>query len=146
MKKYREYWYGKKVSAYALENGYVDYRTLADVVEDCVLCNAMADRYGNTLEWVSGEMFRYYDIDDGYEEITREEAEEREWEDIEQEVIDIYQWYIISDLGAQFLMRETDEIIMHDEELDVYVWCITHWGTSWGYVLTSIELEEEKGV
>lgn len=146
MKKYKDHWYGKKVSKYALENGFADYRTLADVVGDCVLCNAMADRFGNTLEWVSGEMYSYYDINNGYEEITREEAEEREWEDVEQEVIDVYQWYIISDRGAELLKRETDEIVLYDEELDVYVWAVTHYGTSWDYVLTSIELEEEKGV
>lgn len=142
MKQYKKYWYGKKVSNYGLENGYVDYRTLADVVGDCVLCNAMADRYCNTLEWVSGEMYSFYDAENGWEEITREEAEERDWEDVEKECIDIYQWYIISDGGAEFLKELTDEIVMYDNELDIYVWCITHWGTAWDYVLTSIELEE----
>ena len=43
-KKYNEYYYGKKVSDYALQNGYVDYRTLSNVVGDCVLCNAMEKR------------------------------------------------------------------------------------------------------
>lgn len=142
MKKYKDYWYGRKVSAYALENGFVDYRTLADVVGDCILCNAMADRHCNTLEWVSGEMYSYYDIDNDYEEITREEAIEKDMCCIEEEPIDIYQWYIISDGGAEFLQDVTDEIVMYDSELDVYVWCITHWGTAWDYVLTSIELEE----
>ena len=146
MKNYKKYWYGKKVSQYGLENGYVDYRTLADVVGGMVLCNAMADRYCNTLELVSGEMYSYYDIDNGYEEITREEAIEKDMCCIEEEPIDIYQWYIISDGGAEFLKEMTDEIVMYDSELDVYVWCITHWGTAWDYVLTSIELEEEKGV
>lgn len=141
--KYYDTYYGKKVSRYGLENGFVDYRTLADIVGDCILCNAMADRFGDALEWVSGEMYSYYDIDNRYEEITREEAEERDWEDVEQEVIDIYQWYIISYSGAQFLMRETDEIVLYDEELDVYVWAITHWGTGWDYVLTDIKLKEK---
>lgn len=142
MKKYKEYYYGKKVGQYGLENGFVDYRTLADVVGDCILCNAMSERFGNALEWVSGEMYSYYDINNEYEEITREEAEERDWEDVEQEIIDIYQWYIVSYSGAEFLQEMTEEIVMYDNELDVYVWCITHWGTSWDYVLTSIELEE----
>ena len=142
MKEYKKYWYGRKVSQYGLENGHVDYRTLADVVGDMVLCNAMADRVLDTLEWVSGEMYSYYDINNEYEEITREEAEERDWEDVEQETIDIYQWYIVNYSGAEFLQEMTDEIVMYDSELDVYVWCITHWGTAWDYVLTSIELEE----
>lgn len=139
-KKYNEYYYGKKVSEYALQNGYVDYRTLAEVVGDCVLCNAMEKR---SLEPVSGEMFRYYDIDNGYKEVTREEAEELNMCCVEEEPIDIYQWYIISDYGAEILMRETDEIVFYDEELEVYVWAVTHCGTSWDYVLTDIELKEK---
>ncbi len=95
------------------------------------------------LEPVSGEMFRYYDIDNGYEEITREEAEELDMCCIEEEPIDIYQWYIISDSGAQLLMRETDEIVFYDKELDIYVWADTHFGTGWDYVLTDIDLREK---
>lgn len=138
--KYYEYYYGKKVSKYGLENGYVDYACLREAIGGCVLCNNMEKR---CLEVVSGEMFRYYDIDNGYEEITREEAEELDMCCIEEEPIDIYQWYIISDSGAQLLMRETDEIVFYDEELDVYVWGVTHWGTGWDYVLTNIDLREK---
>ena len=56
---------------------------------------------------------------------------------------DIFQWYIVSDSGAGFLIRETDEIVFYDSELDVYVWGITHCGTSWDYVLTDIKLKEK---
>ena len=56
-KKYYEYYYGKKVSQYALQYGFVDYRTLSDVVGGCVLCNAMESRFGNTLEHVSGAWY-----------------------------------------------------------------------------------------
>ena len=31
-------------------------------------------------------------------------------------------------------MEHTDEPVFHDEELDLYVWGITHFGTSWDYV------------
>jgi len=138
--KYYDTYYGKKVSQYGLEHGKVDYNCLCEAVGDCVLCNNMEKRY---LELVSGEMFRYYDIDNGYEEITREEAEELDMCCVEEKQIDIYQWYIISDSGAQLLMRETDEIVFYDEELDVYVWAVTNWGTSWDYVLTDIKLKEK---
>lgn len=138
--KYYDTYYGCKVSRYGLENGKVDYACLREAVGGCVLCNNMEKR---CLEPVSGEMFRYYDIDNGYEEITREEAEEFDMCCIEEEPIDIYQWYIISDSGAQLLMRETDELVFYDEELDVYVWAVTHWGTGWDYVLTNIDLREK---
>lgn len=139
-KKYYDTYYGCKVSRYGLENGKVDYACLREAIGGCVLCNNMEKRY---LEPISGEMFRYYDIDNGYEEITREEAEEKDMCCIEEETIDIYQWYIISDYGAEILMRETDEIVLYDEELDVYVWAVTHYGTSWDYVLTDIDLREK---
>lgn len=142
-KKYYDTYYGCKVSKYGLENGCVDYACLSNAVGDCVLCNAMQDRLWNTLEHVSGELYSYYDIDNGYEEITREEAEEKDMCCIEEEIIDIYQWYIISYSGAQLLMRETDEIVFYDNELDIYVWGVTHWGTGWDYVLTGIELREK---
>ncbi|MDB7990510.1 hypothetical protein PND93_02780 [Faecalicoccus pleomorphus] len=142
-KQYYDTYYGKKVSEYGLKNGYVDYRALSEAVGDCVLCNAMEKRLWETLEHVSGELYSYYDIDNGYKEITREEAEELNMCCIEEEPIDIYQWYIISDSGAQLLMRETDELVFYDNELDVYVWGVTHWGTSWSYVLTDIKLKEK---
>lgn len=45
---------------------------------------------------------------------------------------EIFQWYIIQ--NPDFLMEHTDELIFYDEELDLYVWGITHFGTSWDYV------------
>lgn len=31
-------------------------------------------------------------------------------------------------------MEHTDEPVFHDAELGLYVWGITHFGTSWDYV------------
>lgn len=45
---------------------------------------------------------------------------------------EIYQWYIVQD--ADFLMEHTDEPVFYDDELGVYVWGITHFGTSWELV------------
>ena len=53
---------------------------------------------------------------------------------------EIYQWYIITEQGANFLEEYTDEIVYYHEEMDLYVWAITHFGTSWDYVLTDIKL------
>ena len=50
---------------------------------------------------------------------------------------DIYQYYIVSDGGARIL-EEINEIVFYNEELDMYVWGVTHFGTSWDYVLTDI--------
>ena len=67
-------------------------------------------------------------------------------EELEQEqdsYPEIYQYYIISDNGADILKRFTDEIVYYIPVLNVYVWGVTHWGTSWDYVLTDIKIEEE---
>lgn len=54
---------------------------------------------------------------------------------------EIYQYYIISYNGAEILKEWTDEIVFYNEELDMYVWGVTHWGTGWDYVLTDIKIE-----
>ena len=109
--------YGFKVSNYGLENGYLDYLTLSKIVGDHVLNNSIVPYIG-FYEWevVNGE----------------EENEEGYYE--------VYQYYIISDSGARFLETYTDELVYYHTDLDMYVWGITHFGTSWDYVLTDIKL------
>ena len=110
--------FGETVSQYGIENGYLDYRALAHIVGDCVLNNNVFE-YGGFENWelACGD----------------EEGEEGEYHDI-------YQYCIITDSGYSFLERYTDEIVYYHEELDMYLWGITHFGTSWDYVLTDIRL------
>ena len=110
--------YGHKVSDYALENGYLDYHTLSKIVGDMVLNNNLM-QYMGSLGW---------ELENGGET------------DEDDEYYEIYQWYIISDAGARFLEEYTDEIVYYNEDLDMYLWGITHFGTSWDYVLTDIKL------
>lgn len=111
--------WGEKVSDYGLEHGYLDYGTLYKILGRPILNNRMriATRYTDMDLWelVLGE--------DEYD--------------------DIYQEYIISDGAFDFLKRYTDAIVYYNEELDVYLWCVTHFGTSWDYVLTDIKLVTE---
>ena len=110
--------YGFEVSKYGLENGYLDYYTLSKIVGDCVMCNNLVPYTGmENWEIVSGRELDEYD-----------------------EYYDIYQYYIISEAGSRFLEEYTDEIVYYNEQLDMYVWAITHFGTSWDYVLTDIKL------
>ena len=110
--------YGQQVSGYGLQNGYLDYHTLSKIVGDCVLNNYI-------YEYV------------GYENWELECGEEEDEDGYYQEV---YQFYIISEYGARFLKEYTDEIVYYNGELDMYLWGITHFGTSWDYVLTNIKL------
>lgn len=116
-----KYFYGNKISDYGLEHGYVDYRTLAKCF-DAVLNNDIIAKTQEIGYWdiVSGS-----DYNEEYDEYT-----------------DIYQYYIVSDNAVEIL-QEANEIVYYNEELDMYVWGVTHWGTSWDYVLTDIKLELE---
>ena len=109
--------FGKKVSNYGLEHGYLDYLTLSKIVGDCILNNSIVPYIG-FYEWelVNG----CEENEDGYYEV--------------------YQYYIISEAGADILQEFTDEIVYYHQDLDMYVWGITHFGTSWDYVLTDVKL------
>lgn len=53
---------------------------------------------------------------------------------------DIFQYFIVSD-NALDLLREAGEAIFICEDLDMIVWGVDHWGTSWDYVMTNIKLD-----
>lgn len=108
---------GNKISAYGVQNRRVDYRTLSQAF-DSVLNNNIV----SVGQW---------DLYCGKE--TDEDGEPYE----------VYQYFIISKEGAEILRGWTDEIVYYNDELDMYLWCITHYGTSWDYVLTDIKIEEE---
>lgn len=114
---------GNPISEYGQKNHRVDYATLAKAF-DAVLCNEIVNvSPANMFLWNGSD----YD-----------EENERD--------VEIYQYYIISNSGAELLKWWTDEIVYYNSELDVYVWGVTHWGTGWDYVLTNIEVERDMNV
>ncbi len=113
MKMYDGEVYGAKVSEYGLKNGYLDYFTLAEIVGARILNNTVRAETMEDWEMVAGE----WDFDGM-----------------------VYQDYIVSVSGYLFLKEHTDELVFYNEKLDIYVWAITHFGTSWDYVLTDIKL------
>ena len=54
---------------------------------------------------------------------------------------EIFQFFIIDDCGAKILQELTDEILFHNDELDMWVWGITFYGISWEYSLTNIKIK-----
>lgn len=110
--------FGFEVSEYGLKNGYLDYYTLSRLVGDCVLNNNIFQHAGyENWELLNGE-------------------EENEYGDY----LEVYQYYVIPGYGYSFLRDYTDELVYYNEELDMYLWGVTHFGTSWDYVLTDIKL------
>ena len=124
-----KYFCGNKISDYGLENGYIDYATLAKSF-NAVLVNDITKLFYTSVngEYLEPELENGSDYDEETEEFK-----------------DIYQWYIISDGGAEILKSYTDEIVYYLPILDCYIWAVTHWGTSWDYVLTDIKIELEEG-
>lgn len=59
----------------------------------------------------------------------------------EEDFPEIFQYFIISDSGANILQEYTNEIVYYNEKLDMYVWEVTHYGTAWDYVLTNIKID-----
>lgn len=165
MKKlYGTTFYGNEASDYAKEYGYLDYATLAKAF-DAVMNNDIMSKTAEIGYWEqeSGLIDNTDEIEEldekktdlEYEMIDLDE-ESDEWKRLNEQVDDIesqiseleekqenqpeiFQYYIVSDEGARIL-KDADEIVFYNEELDMYVWGVTHWGTGWDYVLTDIKL------
>ena len=159
MKKEQKYYNGNAISEYGMENGYVDYATLAKCF-DAVLYNDIMNLTYDIGYWdqVSGTV----DNSDKIEELEekRDELEEQnesnpslfteseingindKIEELEREQDDqeVFQWYIVDDFGAR-LLQDIDQIVYYNETLNMYLWGVTHYGTSWDYVLTSIKID-----
>lgn len=98
---------------------------------------------------------RLEEIDEKLDELQdNEEANEAEIKALEEEAAaleedrealedprykDIFQYYIVSD-NALDLLREAGEAVFICEDLDMIVWGVDHYGTSWDYVMTNIKL------
>ena len=162
------YFYGNEASDYAKENGFLDYATLAKAF-DTVLNNDIIKNTSDIGYWDiengseeyyednNGNCYTYDEKEERIEELEAkiEELEGLETEEAEAQIEEIrediealedahyeeiFQYYIISDSGAEILKDYTNEIVFYNETLDMYVWGVTHWGTSWDYVLTDIRL------
>lgn len=113
-----KYFCGNEISAYGQEHNRLDYATFAKAF-DAVLNNNIMEKgwsIGNGWELVNGS-----DYDEENDEYT-----------------EVFQWFIVSDNGARMIQDYTNEILFYNEELDIYLWGVTHWGTSWDYVLMDI--------
>lgn len=166
-----EYFYGNKISDYGIENGYVDYGTLAKSF-DAVLNNDIIQKTYEIGYWeqesgmvdnteeikelqeeidsIMYDISEMIDADESFEDseehlamVSKMEELQDKINELEEEQEDsydteIYQYYIVSDNGAEIL-KEINEIVYYNETLDMYVWGVTHYGTAWSYVLTDIK-------
>ena len=121
---------------YEKEYNLISFRRLFDkLFTDAILCNDITKLF-------------YADINGKYSEPLAEIG--TDYDEENDEYIDIYQYFIVDfnsytyskmqefseQLGQEFIMYYIDI-------LDIYVVGITHFGTSWDYVLTDIEPTED---
>lgn len=158
--KEQKYYYGNAISEYGLQNGRVDYGTLAKAF-DAVLNNNIMDLTYDIGSWnqISGIIDNSEDIEELEEKRDELEEEnenspsqilENEINEINEQIEEleneqdnepeVFQWFIVDDWGAR-LLKEINEIVYYNETLDMYLWGVTHYGTSWNYVLTSIKID-----
>ena len=120
--------FGKEITSKEIEAGYINYSTLASVF-DHVICNDIAKFFYNYIdgEYQVPELVNGSDYDEE-NECCR----------------DIFQYYIISRNGYEFLSSYTDEIVYYLPSLDIYVWGVCHYGMPWNGVYTNIKVELEE--
>lgn len=113
------------------------YKSYAEMIsfccENCLLNNEIVpelEKSGFYFDIFCGDLVEYHDENGNI--ITEEEAEESENSGIYYK--EIYQYYIISARDAERLADYTDEIVMYNERLDLYILCVTHCGTAWSGV------------
>lgn len=116
-----KYFCGNEISNYGKEHGFLDYDTFSRAF-DHVLNNSIFE-LGQGIDY-GWELVNGLDFDYEEEEIIEEP--------------EVFQWYIVSDSGAQIIQDYTNEILYYHDKLDIYLWGVTHWGTGWDYVLTDI--------
>jgi hypothetical protein len=119
-----------------MNKGYeeVSYQELARRVGDCVLNNEIHHSTGDNYE------FELFNGEDCY--CIKHESKkdcQSDSDNCEFESHEIYQEYIITESGAEYLQRNTNEIVFYCEALNMYLWGITHFGTSWSGVFTTIK-------
>lgn len=117
---------------------------------DCIdlwsMREAIEDHQSLVEEQREGAETALEELEEEAEELKKTKAKlEAEIEELELEdstEAEYFQYFIISDSGARILEQEApSEAVWYNEELDLYVWGVDHWGTSWDYVLTSIPCE-----
>ena len=108
--------WGRELNEYEIKNKRLSYATMANSF-NAVLCN--------NITQIDPDLFD--NLESG--------------EDAEGELPEIYQWFIVEN-SAKWILEKANEPLFYSDKLECYVWGVTHYGTPWSHVLTSLELDE----
>ena len=161
------YFCGNEASDYAKEQGYLDYATLAKGFDAVMNNSIMETTNANGIgywEQENGEIDNSDEIEDLESQIEEKEekmenvdedsddykAFEKEIDEMNDRInelqnqqdypLEVFQWFIVGENGADIIKKYTDDPLYYNKELDMYLWGITHLGTAWSYVLTDVKL------
>lgn len=125
------------------------YREMIDFCCDSLILNnyiieelSRKDFYFDTF---CGSDVEYYD--ENGDEITEEQAREKEeqGEEVQEQYAEIYQYFLISERDAERLAEYTNELVLYNEILDIFILCVTHYGTAWDGVPANWKEEQDNG-
>lgn len=168
MEATKKYFYGNEISEYGVQHNRVDFRTFAkafdavyagSIIEDLSRAGFYFEpQNGNDIyfEDYNGNRYTYEEKEELIEKLEdlRIEMESNGEEDsekysellenieaLQEEHFDeVFQYFIVSS-NATDLLDEANQLYWYCEDLDMYIWGVTHWGTSWDYVLTDIAID-----
>ena len=127
-----------RISKEALEIGYLDYDALASMLYDGMILNNGLDVMSFLEDIPEGvHLERYKEHLEDYE-IDEDEYHYTDY--IYDALESVYQCYMVSDRDSRFLI-EAGELVLYSEELNINLWCIGHYGTSWSYVYSGAKIE-----
>ncbi len=108
-----------KMGEYEKEKGYASYKTICDMfLDSMILCNDYIKNNYENIELYNGSD---YDEEEDY-------------------YYEVYQTFLIDGYIDMFIEYLPDAIIYYDNKNDLYLLGVTHWGTSWDYVLTNVKI------
>lgn len=112
------------------------YKDMIDFCcDDMILNNYLIEELGKNgydFDFYCGSDLYY--IDNNGNTITPQQTDKMDLDEYSEECKTIYQYYIISSNSAERLSEFTNEIVMYNNDLDLYFLCVTHFGTAWGAV------------
>lgn len=127
-----------------LKTGKVSYGRLVNrLIPNMVLCNSIeeldCDLFSNMI---IGDINYYIDNEGNYR--AQEEYEEDTTGEIHEETEVIYQYYLcdLNKWDLDYLKELGGVLLAYSNMLGLYVLMVTHYGTSWDYVMTDIEWAE----
>lgn len=109
-----------KLSDYEIEKGKASFKTIVErFVGDIVLCNNLPEIDQSVIDNLVGD-------------------------DVFDENLEIYQWYLCN--LTEWEKQQCEKcglIISYSDLLDCDVLCVNHFGTSWDYVLTDNDIVDD---